>query len=471
MRVMLSAVTRRVLLRQTAIRGAAGMGAAGALLAACGIAPQRGEGVGTQVKEQVKLIAVLRPTPIEVDLQTKAFALFESKYPNIKVDAIVTESGQYDTKTDLLLASGTPPALWWPAAQRGYRFYAARAQLEELDPFIARDRYDLSDFYPPLLAFCKWKGKYSCLPITVWPHIMIVNRTLLEKERLTAPPTDWKDRSWNWPRFLDIALKATKRESGRGVQFGAGNPWGADRFYAQAYGGDWFELEAYETGYPKKFAPQKEAVIDGIQFLADLRHRHKVWPMPEEITELRAGGSIPTLFQTGRVAMEFNTPGAFSRYAEIKDFQWGVGAVPNPPSPPGLPRNNWFYADQWAMFKGQPNKDAGWLLIKHMVSPEALRLWPLQQGAIPARKSLAADWIKFYREKANLPEGDLRSAIDSVDLAKITPSHAIVEFAEIWANAIKPEQDKVFTNEQPMRVAFDKIAPLALEIMQRTAPK
>ena len=252
------------------------------------------------------------------------------------------------------------------------------------------------------------------------------------------------------------------------MKFGASNPWGADRFYAQAYGGDWFELEAYDSGYPKKFAPQKEAVIDGIQFLADLRHRYKVWPMPEEIADLRAGNSIPTLFQTGKVALEFNTPGVLSRYVDIKEFQWGLGAVPNPPS---LPRNNWFYADQWCTFKGGPNKDAAWLLVKHMVSPEALRLWPLQQGAISSRKSLAPEWMKLYREKANLPETDLKSVIDAIDLAKITPSHAMVEFAEIYNNAIKPDQDKVFTNEQPMKVAFDKIAPLAMEVMQRTAPK
>ncbi len=439
-----------------------------ALAAACNTSTRSGEGGPPQVKEHVTLTAVLRPTPEEVDLQKKVFDLFEAKYPNIKVDALVTESGQYDTKTDLLLASGTPPALWWPAAGKGYRFYAARGQLEELDPFIARDKYDTSDFYPPLLSFCKWKGKYNCLPITVWPHVLLYNKTLLERERVPAPSPDWKDKAWTWAKYLDAATQVTKREGGKGVQFGASNPWGADRFYAQAYGGDWFEREAYDTGYPKQFAPQKEAVIDGIQFLADLRFRYKVWPMPEEITELRAGNSIPSLFQTGKVAMEFNTPGVFSRYATITDFRWGVGVVPNPPQ---LPRNNWFYADQWATFKGQPNKDAAWLLIKHMVSPEALRIWPLQQGAIPARKSLAQEWVKFYREKADLSDADLKVPIESVDSAKITPSHAMVEFAEIYNNAIKPEQDKVFTNEQPMKVAFDKMAPLALEIMQRTAPK
>ena len=453
--------------RTTLVAAAPAAGVLTAALAACGGAKPAAEGGPVQVKEQVKLTAVLRPTQLEVDLQKAAFAAFEAKYPNLKVDPIITESGQYDTKTDLLNASGTPPALWWPAANKGYRFYAARGQFEELDSFISRDKYDTSDFFPGLYAFCKWKGKINCLPQTGHPHFMIFNRTLLDKERLAPPPTDWKDKSWTWPKYLDTATKATKRDGGKGVQFGASNPWGADRFYAQAYGGDWFELEAYESGYPKKFTPQKEAVIDGIQFLADLRHKYKVWPMPEEITELRAGNSIPTLFQTGKVALEFNTPGILSRYADIKEFQWGLGAVPNPPS---LPRNNWFYADQWCTFKGGVNRDAQWLLVKHMASPEALRFWPLQQGAISSRKSLAAEWIKIYKDKG-LPEVELKSVIDAIDLAKITPSHAIVEFAEIFTNGIKPDQDKVFNNEQPMKVAFDRIAPLAMEIMQRTTPK
>lgn len=436
--------------------------------AGCGASTPGGESSGpVQVKAPVTLTAVLRPTQQEVDLQKQAFAAFEAKNPNLKVDPIITDSGQFDTKTDTQLAAGTPPALWWPAANRGYRYYAARSLLAELDTFMSRDKYDTSDFFAGLLSFCKWKGKYNALPQTAWPHLMIYNKTLLDKERLAAPPLDWKDKSWTWSKYLDTATKATKREGGRGVQFGASNPWGADRFYAQAYGGDWFEPEAYESGYPKKFAPQKEAVIDGIQFLADLRFRYQVWPLAAEITELRAGNSIPTLFQTGRVAMEFNTPSVLSRYVDIKEFQWGIGAVPNPPT---LPRNNWFYADQWCTFKGQPNPDAAWLLIKHMVSTEALRSWPLQQGAIAARKSMAPEWIKLYRDK-NVPEADLKSAIDGIDLAKITPSHAIVEFAEIFNNAIKPDQDKVFANEQPMKVGFDKIAPLAMDVMQRTTPK
>jgi multiple sugar transport system substrate-binding protein len=465
---MMGGCSRRALVGRFVRPTAAPAAVAGVVLAACASSREAGEGGPVQVTEQVKLTAVLRPTPLEVDLQRQAFAAFEARYPNLKVDALVTDPGEYDTKTDLLLASGTPPALWWPAAGKGYRFYAARGQFEELDAFVARDRLDLSDFYPALLAFCKWKGKLTCLPITVWPHVLLYNKTLLEKERLAPPPADWKDKAWTWARYLDTAQKATKREGGQGLQFGASNAWGSDRFYAQAYGGDWFEPEAYDSGYPKKFAPQKEAVIDGVQFLADLRFRYKVWPTPDEITELRAGNAIPTLFQTSKVAMEFNTPGVFSRYADIKDFAWGVGVVPAPPT---LPRNNWFYADQWATFKGQTSRDAAWLLIKHMVSPAALRIWPLQQGAIPARRSLAPEWVSFYRDKAGLPEAELRTPIDAVDAAKITPSHAVVEFAEIYTNAIKPEQDKVFTNEQPMKVAFEKMAPLAVEIMQRTAPR
>jgi len=112
------------------------------------------------------LIAVLRPSLNEEKVIKEAFSGFEAQHPGIKVEAIEAPSGHYDEKTDALLAGGSPPALWFPAENRGYRYYASRDALQILDPFIATDKYDLSDFFPVAIDFCKWNGKYVAMPGT-----------------------------------------------------------------------------------------------------------------------------------------------------------------------------------------------------------------------------------------------------------------------------------------------------------------
>jgi multiple sugar transport system substrate-binding protein len=456
--------------RGAVLRSCAAALTTGALAAAC--APVGGPGGNpVQVKEDVTLTAVLRPNQLEQSLQQQAIALFTQKYPNIKVDPVLAASDVLVDKTDALVLAGTPPALWWPGGARGYRYYASRGLLQELDAYVGRDRYDLSDFYPRLLTFCRWNGKLTCLPKDVWPGVLTYNKTILEREQIPLPTRDWNDKTWTATRYMDAAVRATKRNGDTIVQGGTDLPFGGSRFLSQVFGGDWYDPDAYTSGYPKQFAPQRQAVTDGVQWVADARLKLRAWPTDAEMASLKGGNASLTSMQTGKVAFVFATPGSNAAWLDVKDFQWGIAAVPVPPTPPGLPRNHYFLANQWCTFKGVPNTDAAWLLVKHMTSPEALRLWPLGQGILPSRKSLATEWSRFTLGKSSLTDADVKVVVDAVDQTKISDSHAIVESARIFTEAIKPEQDKVLSGDEPMSVAMAKMAPLAENLIKETTPK
>lgn len=461
---MQTALSRRRVVQRLAWLGVI-MG--GTALAACRPGAGRPGEPQPQGPGEAKLIAMLRPSQQELDILEEIFRQFEAKYPSVKVERVVgTGDAPYDDKTDALIAAGTPPALWFPAANRGYRFYAARGLTQELDSLINRDKFELSDFYAGPLEFCKWNGKYNCLPIDVWPQILVFNKTLFDTDRVPYPGQNWQDRSWNWERFLQAAQALTKREADRTVQFGAVMNTG--RFAEQIFGGDWFDAKAYETGYPDpaRFPANQQAVIDALQFLADLIYRYRVHPTSQEAGELR--GTLPNIFLTGRVGMMSTTNGFFPTGAQITGFKWGVAAMPAPPS---LPRLNWFFADQWVIMKGQQNLEAAWLLLKHMESPEMQRLKPLQLGALPARKSLSPEWVTLQKSKTGLTDADLQVVVDAVPVSRITPSHALVEYAKIWSDAINPEQQKLFRGETTAKQAVEQIVPLALNIIRQTNPR
>lgn len=463
--------TQPVSRRHLILTGGVGMAGAGMLsiLAACGrTAPPAAQPAGARTIAAAKLVAMLRSGPEELEAMSKAIAAFEGRFPQLTVEKVLaTPDSPYDVKTDTLIAGGTPPALWFPAANRGYRFHAAAKQTESLDDLIARDKYDLSDFFPGPLAFCKWEGKYNCLPMFVVPPLLIWNETLFQSAGAPAPSLNWQDRAWNWDRFLAAAQRITRRGADPAAsQFGAQIDTG--RFSEQVHGGDFFDDPAYDSGYPDptKFRANRPAVIQAWEFLHSLIYRSQVQPTDEQFAILR--GTLPNVFLSGKVGMLSTNSGFLATGARIQGFKWRTAALP---APAALPRRNWFFADQWVMMRGQANRDAAWELLKHMESAEAQRLYAVGLGRLAARKSLADEWAKFHKGATGLSDADIKVATDAIAVSRITPSHALVHYARIYGEAINPERIKLFKNETGVNAALDAIVPLAVNIIRETNPK
>src|SRR5438105_888967 len=75
-----------------------------------------------------------------------AVETFTKDHPDIPIEPIYVNGDEYDQKADLMIAAGTPPSIFYPAATRSYRYYAVRDLILGLEPLIARDRYSLEDF-------------------------------------------------------------------------------------------------------------------------------------------------------------------------------------------------------------------------------------------------------------------------------------------------------------------------------------
>src|SRR5581483_1798709 len=262
----------------------AGAGALGALARCAPGSPAGGSQARPASLGPATLDAIIRDDPVEHPLLEKLLNQFMEQYPQIKVQ-MVSPGSNFNDKVSALLAGGTPPALTGPWGTGGYRVWAVKGVLPELDPLIARDKYDLSDFYPRFVEFTKLNGKRYALPMGVGIALLAFNRDLFQKAG-QPPLPGWNDKSWTWDKFLATARLLTRGTDGPDAVWGTGNPWSDDRRIAYVYGGAWFDLKAYETGRATIFLYEPEAVIEGIQLMADLINKYRVRPTSAEVSRV-----------------------------------------------------------------------------------------------------------------------------------------------------------------------------------------
>ena len=453
--------TRRAALARLALAAGTAVGALPAI-AACGGPPAAG---GTQPSAKAlgpaTLDVITRDEAIERGLMLQLYARFTEQNPQVKVEP-VSPGASFNDKVAALLAGGTPPAVTGPWGTGGYRYWAVKGVLVELDALIARDKYDLSDFYPKFVEATKMAGKRYALPMGIGIQVQAYNKELFQKGGQAAPP-GWSDKSWTWDKFLTTARALTRETDGAAAQWGTGNPWGDDRRIAYVYGGAWFDLKAYDTGRATTFLHEPNAVADGIQFVADLTHKHRVRPTGAEAT--RVAGTVAP-FLAGRLAMESTATSSFARWSDAAAPAWGVAAVPHPP---GLARRNWITADPWFGFKLGKYADEQWALLKFLASKESMRLFPLQSTFVPPRPSLAGEFKDYYVKLGKLSAQDIDRTLEALPTGFTVTTQSVPVFTDAWLQVIKPEFDRVMAGEITARTMIERVRP-GVEAMIRAQP-
>jgi multiple sugar transport system substrate-binding protein len=468
-------ISRRVFLKS----GAALLGV-GALSAACGAeapnTPPAGQATSPAAPASQAtsaapaaagepVPALLRSGDGEEEFFNKAIDLFEQQHAGIKINRIFVPGGSdYTTKLDLMIASGDPPAIYAPFSDRGYRYYAARGLSQSLDDFVARDKFDLSDFHPDGLKGCHWDGKLMALPLDLWPHMIFYNKTLFHDAKMPDLTTDWNDAAWTTDQYLEIARKLTKKEGDRVTQFGSDayfNYWAS----GWAFGGDWLPAKTYEDGIVTEFAGDTDPrVAAAVQWAADLMLKEKVAPTPAQAQQIQAGA--PSLFMSNKVAMSIGNIGRLSDLSKVTAFEWGVAPAPNPPK--GEKRHLHVWIDFWSMIAGVKNLESSWEFLKFMVSPEAQRIYPIQYGPQSARLSLGKEWIDVQKGRLKLSEAELGVMTEAPKTEQIDPENWTVNFSPINSQALQPALDKVWLGEQTPQDAIAAAAPEIRKLIEET---
>jgi multiple sugar transport system substrate-binding protein len=436
---------------------AAAASASAASAAAPTAAAQPAAQAAPQGATNAPVVPLWNSSTTSLPAEKAVIAQFAQQHPDISVQPVYVPESQYDQKADLLLAAGNAPSIFFPEATRCYRYYAAKGLILNLDPLISRDKYPLDDFFPNILAGCKFKGSTKALPKSSTPWVLYYNKTAFDKANVPYPTMDWRDPNWTWDKYLEAAKALTITANGRPTQYGAGSYFARDWMVGWAFGGWWFNHDWIDTGWITKFtAPDDPRVAPGEQYWSDMANKLHYSPTPAAIQSVQAASPDP--FMTGHLATWFQSVGWMGQYSKITDFEWGIAAWPHA-SQDQFPTHQGAWKDQNAIFKNTRNPDGSWEFLKFVTSPEGQQTLLIQQEDPGTRRSLQQAWIDYWKQKMPKLTDQLKVATDAMSFDYLTPDNWGVNFSTINDKVLAPAIQKVTLGEQAAVDMIKEVTP------------
>ncbi len=277
--------------------------------------------------------------------------------------------------------------------------YVEQNLLMDLTPFIKKDNYDTSDFFPSALKSLTVDGKLYGLPDYAQPTMIGYNKDMFDAAGLEYPKKDW-----NWDDMLQLARKLTIRDgSGKGKQFGFMGFFG---FFSN--GGSFLPIcwsnggELYnKIDYPTECLATSKEVVDAVTYVRDFRFKYKAEGMPGEQTRF-AGEDH---FAYGECAMAYVPPGIIAKIESAKStFRWDFQMMPRGSvgsRPPSAVAGH-------SVVKSTKHPEEAWEVLKFMNSMEGQMAFMRGKGSmsIHCRKSVLQAALQEF-----LPKGLSASVI------------------------------------------------------------
>lgn len=190
----------------------------------------------------------------------KTIELFEQKHKNVKIHyysgILKDDYSEWLSKQVLL---GKTPDVFMILSD-DFNQFAELGILKSLDELIDRDEsFDRNKYFKTALLSGEYHGVQYALPYETVPTLIFVNKTLLEKEGISVPSSDW-----TWDDLYDICKKVTKDINGDGIldQFGI-------------YNYDWLDAACTNGAVlfdedEMKIDLSNEKVVEAVEFIKSL---------------------------------------------------------------------------------------------------------------------------------------------------------------------------------------------------------
>ncbi|NJN84956.1 MAG: sugar ABC transporter substrate-binding protein [Caldilineaceae bacterium] len=276
------------------------------------------EGGESAMAEEITLLFHSR-LGTHADWHISRIPLFEETYPGLKLEIDELPGAEMYSKVYALAASGTVGDVVWTYLNNPPE-HKAKGVMIPLDDIVESKGFDLSQFWPALLAAVTLEGQLHAVPnhghfgTTAYYH----NKTLLEESGAALPNPDWTTAD-----LTAAGLAVTKAPEIWGMRAQGG---GQEHIpsYLRTFGGDLLN----EDG--TRCLLTEEGSVAALKWLYDLMKT-------EEVDPCLCGDDINENFLAGKVGIHNTTTGLVGQYANLTNngemgFDWGVTVGPVGPN-------------------------------------------------------------------------------------------------------------------------------------------
>jgi len=368
-------------------------------------------------------------SPEEKATHESVAAAFMEEHPEINIEIWHQPWADYFTKLQTLWATRDPAVIPDVMFLSPIQGFAASGVLENLDPFIEKTGYDLSDYWPSLLEFGILDDHIYGLPRDIGLEVLYYNKDIFDEAGVSYP-----DDSWTWDDLLAAAEQLTEvAPSGRVSRYALGMEGGkAQLWIGQNRGGILDDMRN-----PTRCTLTEPAAVAGVEFFADMMNNNYAM-RPANLSQ--AGGDAG-VFQSGQVAMIIQNSSRVSAF-NAAGMNYDVAPVP---IPAGGQRAAAAGGAAWTMSSFSDNKDAAWTFLSWLQSTNGGEALYTASGEIlPALQSTARS--DAFLGAGDLPENRMAFIIEGEN-AKVGRTGFFPEWRELNGSIIGPGLDRVWSGE------------------------
>ncbi len=326
--------------------------------------------------------------------------------------------------------------------------------LENLDPWIEKSGYDLSDYWPALLESAMYEGSVYGLPRDIGLEVLYYRKDIFDEAGVPYPTEDW-----TWDDLVAAAEKLTIVEpSGRVQRYALAMEGGKYQLWVGQNRGSILD----DMRNPARCTLTEPPAMEAIKFFAGLMDKN--YAMRD--ANLSQAGGDAAVFLSGQAAMIIQNASRVSTFNEA-GLDYDVQVVP---IPKGGQRSASAGGAAWVMSAFSDNKEEAWTFLQWLQSTEGgMRIYTESGEIFPALKSVARSDAFL---KADKPPKNRMAFLIEGENAKVGRFGYFPEWGELNGSIILPGMQRIWAGEgTPEEVLPEICAEVDAFLQERGYPK
>ncbi|MGI6609123.1 MAG: ABC transporter substrate-binding protein [Limnochordia bacterium] len=358
-------------------------------------------GVGFTAPVKVQMIEFARVD--EAEWQRAVAERFNASQKDISIELISLAGSTVHTKPLTMIAAGAPPDISYNDPYRIIE-WTHQGLVQDLTPYLARDRKAFAEFFDPLLDLYTVKGGKFGIPIDLQVQGFFYREDFFDEAGVAYPREGmtWDDIARISPRL--VVQNNEGVISRYAIRFPQFWHWWSIFWH---YGASFFDNE----WDPQRFVGDSTQMREGLEYLRSMIHDKRVMS-----PRTMSGATAVNLVVNGQVAMAIGNSLYMQEMVRLgHERPWNVTRLPYGPAGNNMA---WFNSLGWFIISTADHPQEAWEVIKYFSSEASMRLSVEMRGTlVPHRRVSQTVWMQQWE----YPK-DRRVFLDAIGTARGLPA-------------------------------------------------